>query len=769
MLMAQGVGTTPPKLATAPSTCNVDDQYYNTTTHKGQVCTAPNTWTDVSATGGARDFVSVKDSLKCNGSDDDTAALNAQLLSIYNQGGGTLLFPHGRCLILGHVLFPNDGLSLPSQPSIRIVGDGGSFSTSNGATDPANLPNAGTILDLRYSGAGAALDTRGRGYLEISYLTIINGATSSPSTTPFIQTTNTILNVHDVAFYGSSAVTGQTSNQDAIVLGSTTTNFDGSATSSFQGYGTVIEKNEFHRIRRGVFLQTFANGIVIEKNTWWISCGAADTTTAAVDLSTPNASSLIGNVIRDNIFETTNYPWVIHLSSGAKQNTISSNGFYDPTANTLAWVRFDSGATNNIYTEGQGAQNSNLPTTPIDDQDGHNTFLLSHTSGLTINNPTTILNPHTSLTGLIINSTGGAPLLNLQIAGAQQFVMDGSGNVGLGGTNPSYPFHSHPTLASTRSAAVFTGTSLNDATAGGTYIGQTTTKYCVQIHPGSENPDHFQWGTSSDGSNCTNGATAVAITGAAQTLSNGVTVTFGAVTGHNADLDKWVISVTPGGINRFVIQGGQSQSPTNLSEWYSHGGSLLAFVGPSGGIQANAGFLGGSGTGTISVGYNAAAIDLGSAQQFRWSSTTASNGTKDLGLFRNAIGVMEINNGTNGTLRDIIDRNNTSTAYLTGTNCLVGGASGAATPFACGSAAAGRIAVQASAGATITVNTTAVTANSTIILNQTTDNSSIPSTPTCNTTLFSTFVQVSRVAGTSFSITTNNPATINCFTYFIVN
>jgi hypothetical protein len=85
-------------------------------------------------------------------------------------------------------------------------------------------------------------------------------------------------------------------------------------------------------------------------------------------------------------------------------------------------------------------------------------------------------------------------------------------------------------------------------------------------------------------------------------------------------------------------------------------------------------------------------------------------------------------------------------------NCLVSGAS----PLACGNAPSGTVAV-AVAATTVTVNTTAVTANSQINLTvdtSATKGGSLSPTVTCNTTPPSTAPYVSAIsAGTSFTIT----------------
>jgi len=81
----------------------------------------------------------------------------------------------------------------------------------------------------------------------------------------------------------------------------------------------------------------------------------------------------------------------------------------------------------------------------------------------------------------------------------------------------------------------FIGGGLDDATYGGDYVGQTAKTYTVTIDS-TGTPDTFQW---DDGGAPT---TLVPITGAAQTLSDGVTIQFGATTGHTLT-DSWTITL----------------------------------------------------------------------------------------------------------------------------------------------------------------------------------------------------------------------------------
>ncbi len=89
-------------------------------------------------------------------------------------------------------------------------------------------------------------------------------------------------------------------------------------------------------------------------------------------------------------------------------------------------------------------------------------------------------------------------------------------------------------------SSITTGSGLDDTTSSGTHTGGTDDTYVVTIAT-SAAPDTFDWTVNGGG-----GANGVAITGSAQTLSNGVKITFAATTGHTV-ADAWTIvaPVTP--------------------------------------------------------------------------------------------------------------------------------------------------------------------------------------------------------------------------------
>jgi len=88
-------------------------------------------------------------------------------------------------------------------------------------------------------------------------------------------------------------------------------------------------------------------------------------------------------------------------------------------------------------------------------------------------------------------------------------------------------------------AETFAGSGLDDMTAAGTHSGTEVVYYRIQIDA-TGTPDTFSWSNTGDTSW---DATGVAITGAAQTLENGVTVTFAATTGHT-DTNYWTFQAS---------------------------------------------------------------------------------------------------------------------------------------------------------------------------------------------------------------------------------
>lgn len=109
------------------------------------------------------------------------------------------------------------------------------------------------------------------------------------------------------------------------------------------------------------------------------------------------------------------------------------------------------------------------------------------------------------------------------------YICNGSGCTNRGEVH--YCINRYPSQTYTNPS----GTVKNYAVFGGTFTGATTDTYTVAIDSTGAT-DTFQWRKNSGSY-----TTGVAITGAAQTLTDGVTVTFSATTGNNSN-DSWVAS-----------------------------------------------------------------------------------------------------------------------------------------------------------------------------------------------------------------------------------
>uniref|UniRef100_A0A6H1ZG10 Putative structural protein n=1 Tax=viral metagenome TaxID=1070528 RepID=A0A6H1ZG10_9ZZZZ len=142
----------------------------------------------------------------------------------------------------------------------------------------------------------------------------------------------------------------------------------------------------------------------------------------------------------------------------------------------------------------------------------------------------------------ISGTIGGWTLASTTLAGGA-ITLDSTGRIRIG-SGGDIIFTGHDTspgdiisMGTSMTTAVFTGAGLDDMTSGGTFNGTYPLNYKVQID-GTGSPNTFKW---SDDGGVSWDATGVAITGGAQTLNNGVTVTFGATTGHTLN-NYWTFS-----------------------------------------------------------------------------------------------------------------------------------------------------------------------------------------------------------------------------------
>lgn len=312
---------------------------------------------------------------KLDGATDDTAAVNATIAAAQAAGGGIVWHPGGVCRCDGHVVIAAAGgtglTDPPTQKPLRFLGVG-NFSSGQGGGRCDHEPSGGSIYDLRYAGGGtnlAKIASLGFGSVEFAGITLMDSSAGAGTSNPFLVVTNTRAHIHDVTFWGNPAKSGTTCDQDAVVLGGPDNkpadhDWGTAETSPFQGYGTVIEDCHFNRIRRAVFAQPYANGVIIQKLIVWQQCGSNLAGGAAIEVlgHDSDAYSCYGGLVRDCTIECGGYPYPIKLTRCSNW-TVGPNGFYDASATTLAnvraesWARFNTviggfSGTKPLYSEG---------------------------------------------------------------------------------------------------------------------------------------------------------------------------------------------------------------------------------------------------------------------------------------------------------------------------------------------------------------------------------------------------------------------------------
>jgi hypothetical protein len=135
-----------------------------------------------------------------NGTDEATL-LNSTFAAWYAAGGGCLAIDAGKTLRAdGQIVLPNSGSAPWNQPPIRITGSVSVNGYGDQLHAAGTYPVGGSRLDLRYAG-GPKILTLGSGTMEIDHITLVDGASDCA---PFVQTTFTVLKIHDASFFGSS-------------------------------------------------------------------------------------------------------------------------------------------------------------------------------------------------------------------------------------------------------------------------------------------------------------------------------------------------------------------------------------------------------------------------------------------------------------------------------------------------------------------------------------------------------------------------------------
>jgi len=301
----------------------------------GQVLTSRGASADPVFAAGSPVIPAAAAGIVCDGT-DQTAHLTTALTT-YASTGVVLQFD--ACTYTfnaaGGIVFPNDGGSpVPKQAPVVFRGVGPIWS---GEGSPKQ---AGTIFDMRATSALGNLQTYGLGYFEASNITFADLGTSNSN--PFIYTTNTTINIHDNAFLGSHTSSGW--DQDAMVLGGTTTANNGTTTAAFQGYGTVIARNSGYGIRRMVYGRVFVNGVIVRDNYTSFNSGG----NAAYEFDGSTGGGNVQNIIDSPVIEMGNYVYGIKCTQCYNTMFLNIGGYDGTPGTTLASINLVSGNHNTV-------------------------------------------------------------------------------------------------------------------------------------------------------------------------------------------------------------------------------------------------------------------------------------------------------------------------------------------------------------------------------------------------------------------------------------
>lgn len=284
-------------------------------------------------------------------------AFAAAMTAAYLCGGIKLMLLNEQTYALSGTFptIPNNGETAPQTVPVILQGAGCHWSGRG-------RPKLGsTTLDIRGASAYGKITLTSLGLFGLRDLTLTDTTASGGA---LVYTTNATLDIQGCAFAGIT--TGLAATQDAIILGGPNQiEGGGSVTDGFQGYGTVIQQNFFHNIRRVVQCRAFCNSVVIQGNTVWNTCGYAG---AAIDIdSGAGPQSNCGNMISGNLIEVSHY-WY-GISYGHAEQNGGNNSFWDAGQATRAAYKCTTSAQDNRCGAAYISSKSGGGALPIIDDD----------------------------------------------------------------------------------------------------------------------------------------------------------------------------------------------------------------------------------------------------------------------------------------------------------------------------------------------------------------------------------------------------------------
>jgi len=256
------------------------------------------------------------------------AAFAAAMTAAYLCGGIKLMLLNEQVYALSGTFptIPNNGETAPQTVPVILQGAGCHWSGRGKSV------LGSTVLDIRGASSYGKITLTSLGLFGLRDLTLTDTTASGGA---LVYTTNATLDIQGCAFAGITS--GINATQDAIICGGTlNVEGDDGVNDGFQGYGTVIQRNFFHNIRRAFYGRKFFNGAIVKDNTVWTTCGASDNTPCfEIDGDpTNNLTKAIGNTVTGNLIEMVNYAYGVKIENS--ERGYYRNTFFDKSAKSLA-------------------------------------------------------------------------------------------------------------------------------------------------------------------------------------------------------------------------------------------------------------------------------------------------------------------------------------------------------------------------------------------------------------------------------------------------
>jgi len=176
----------------------------------------------------------------------------------------------------------------------------------------------------------------------VSNGTYNNGALTLKCSAPFIYTTNTTVTIDHDTFLGDGS-----GGENAIVFGGMSASTGSTITGAFQGYASTVENSVFSGLNSLAVLQTYANAIVVQNNSFVHNNGTA---VVQCDASNAGGSGNTSNVFTGNLFEMDTYVYG-YILDGCFGNLFST-AFIDAGSSVSAYYNFlatGGSSTNNFF------------------------------------------------------------------------------------------------------------------------------------------------------------------------------------------------------------------------------------------------------------------------------------------------------------------------------------------------------------------------------------------------------------------------------------